>query len=185
MMIEIPLTKGYTTIIDDCDSDLAQAQYKWKARLNRGVPYAVRYSWVNKKKKTVYLHREILERMIGRPLMRQHQTDHIHGLTLDNRRSEIRLATYTQNSHNTGIRKNNTSGYKGVSYSAHRKKFCATMQLKGRKLHLGWFDDPAMAHAAYCQAAIKYHGEFANFGHYENKPATIIQLPLFDLDKVA
>lgn len=157
-MIEIPLTKGYVAIIDDCDADLAE--YNWQTRLARGVPYATRYLWINQKNKQLFMHRVILERMVGRPLTRQDQTDHIHGMTLDNRRSEIRLATYTENSHNTGMRKNNTSGYKGVSYSEYHGKFRAQLQLRNKKIHLGWYITAEEAYVVFCEAAKKYHGEF-------------------------
>lgn len=35
---------------------------------------------------------------------------------------------------------------------------------EGKKIHLGLFESPSEAHLAYCEAAKKLHGEFANFG---------------------
>lgn len=180
-MIEIPLTKGYVAIVDECDADLLQ--YSWRALITDGHVYAVRSFYIGKKQHGEYMHRAILERMIGKKLTSKDKADHILGKTLDNRRSEIRLATNAQNVQNCDRSTRNTSGYKGVSYSTYHQKYRAQIMVNKRKLHLGWFVDPAEAHTAYCEAAIKHFGEFANFG--TPRPMTIIQLPLFELDKAA
>ena len=186
-MIEIPLTRGYVAIVDDCDSDLAQ--YKWSTEVNRSASggvcryYAKRADCTNKKKKHVVMHNVILERILGRPLLKGEFCDHIHHNGLDNRRSEIRLADQCQNNQNRRLQKNNTSGYKGVWKEKGRNSWRAKIDVNSKTIRLGKFSTPEEAYAAYCEAAIKYHGEFANFGTV--KPATIIQLPLFDLDKGA
>jgi hypothetical protein len=57
--------------------------------------------------------------------------------------------------------KNNTSGYKGVSWNSHAKAWAARITVRGRRVFLGSFDDPVEAAKAYNEAALEYHGEFA------------------------
>jgi hypothetical protein len=87
--------------------------------------------------------------------------DHINGIKNDNRICNLRLATDSQNSHNVGVKTNNKSGFKGVSFSREKNKWRAAIALKGKTFFLGYYKTPEEAHAAYCAAATKYHGEFA------------------------
>jgi hypothetical protein len=89
------------------------------------------------------------------------QIDHKNGDTLDNRRSELRFATNHQNAMNSKLRKNNKSGFKGVSYSASENRWIANICLHGKCKYLGGFDTREEAHAAYMRAAIEAAGEFA------------------------
>lgn len=88
--------------------------------------------------------------------------DHINGDKTDNRWGNLRLATKSQNGMNRPAQSNNTSGYKGVS--RNRKRWAASIHEDGLKRHLGTFDTPKEAHAAYCRAAVKLHGDFVNTG---------------------
>lgn len=90
--------------------------------------------------------------------------DHINNDPLDNRKSNLRLANPQQNQSNQGIRKNNKSGYKGVSFHKASGKWQATISVDGKSKGLGLFLTPEEAHKAYCEAAKKYHGEFHNVG---------------------
>lgn len=90
--------------------------------------------------------------------------DHINGDKADNRWSNLRSVTQQQNVHNQKIRTNNSSGYKGVSFDKRAKKFEACIKLNYKKIFLGYFEDPKLAHEAYCKAAQEHFGEFANFG---------------------
>ena len=56
--------------------------------------------------------------------------------------------------------KNNTSGYKGVSYDKSRKKYVAQIHFKGRYYRLGRFDEPEKASEAYQAAKKQKHGKF-------------------------
>lgn len=85
--------------------------------------------------------------------------DHINGDPSDNRIANLREASRFQNQQNQGVRKNNTSGFKGVSLS--RGRWCAEIRVHGKKKSLGSFDTPEEAHAAYCTAAEQFHGKFA------------------------
>jgi hypothetical protein len=44
------------------------------------------------------------------------------------------------------------------------RRFQAQINVAGKKLSLGTFNTPEEAHAAYREAASRYHGEFANHG---------------------
>jgi len=85
--------------------------------------------------------------------------DHINGFGLDNRRSNLRASDYATNATNQRIRKNNTSGYKGVARNG--RGWRALIQKDGHKTHLGTFATPELAALAYDQAAIELFGEFA------------------------
>lgn len=79
----------------------------------------------------------------------------------NNKWSNIREASYSQNSGNMAKRPNNTSGYKGVFLDKRRKRYFAQIMVNRRSIHLGSFDAPQEAAMAYEAAAIKYFGEFA------------------------
>ena len=86
--------------------------------------------------------------------------DHINGDRADNRWANLRAATRRQNLQNTGIRKSNTSGLKGVSYDASRGKWKAQMRLPGVARFIGRFDTKEEASAAYNAFAEAHFGEF-------------------------
>ena len=75
--------------------------------------------------------------------------------------SNLRAATRSQNIANTSLYKNNTSGYKGVSYNKNCGKYTAYIKKDGRKLHLGCFDDPVLAAAKRTAIGKELFGEFA------------------------
>lgn len=89
------------------------------------------------------------------------QVDHINGVTYDNRASNLRLATASQNQANSVIRKDNTSGYKGVCFNKKRNKWRARIYINNKQISIGYFDTPELAHMAYCKLAIELKGEFA------------------------
>jgi hypothetical protein len=84
------------------------------------------------------------------------EIDHINGNRADNRAANLREATRSQNMANTPVRRDSRSGVKGVR--RHRAgRWVASIGGS----HLGVFDTPEAAHAAYCAAAKRRHGEFA------------------------
>jgi hypothetical protein len=90
--------------------------------------------------------------------------DHINGIPTDNRIKNLREATNSENRRNTGAQINNASGFKGVSWKAKNRRWVAQIKLHGKKMHIGLFDTPEAAHAAYCEAADRLHGQFARHG---------------------
>lgn len=85
--------------------------------------------------------------------------DHINGDPLDNRRSNLRVATNAENQRNRGPQKNNRSGMKGVT--RNRKGWMARIKVDGKPMHLGTFSSPDEAARAYDLAAQVHHGQFA------------------------
>jgi len=87
--------------------------------------------------------------------------DHRDGNSTNNRWSNLRRATPSQNTANSRRSRLNTSGYKGVSWYRRSGRWLAVIGKHGRLIYLGLFDTPEAAHAAYVEAARKLFGEFA------------------------
>jgi hypothetical protein len=90
------------------------------------------------------------------------QIDHIDGDGLNNQKSNLRIGTHQQNIMNRTKQRNNTSGYKGVSFDKSTNKFVAQIGYNKKGIHIGSFKTAILAARAYDVEAIKYHGEFAN-----------------------
>jgi len=89
------------------------------------------------------------------------QVDHKDTIRTNNRIKNLRDATHGQNVNNSGVRANNTSGYKGVSFAKNLKKWHSRIMSEGQLYLLGYFDTPEEAYEAYCRKAKELHGEFA------------------------
>ncbi len=158
-------TKHGTIIVDDCDADLLVKCVVTET--HAGYPYARAYSYSKGVRTDAYIHRLVMARVVGRPLLRSENIDHINKQTLDCRRSNMRIATPSQNHGNTKLNSNNTSGFKGVIRHKATNRWAARIVVNRRAIHLGYHDTPADAHAAYMAAAREYFGEFANSGKGE------------------
>lgn len=88
------------------------------------------------------------------------EIDHVNGNRADNRLKNLRAATRGQNAANSCLRKNSKIGMKGAYRDVKRKRWFSSISINGRIKHLGTFDTPEEAHAAWSQAADLYHGEF-------------------------
>lgn len=92
------------------------------------------------------------------------QIDHKNNNGLNNWIGNLRIATNTQNQYNTGKKKVNTSGYKGVQKSKSRshytKPYSAKIQIDGKTFYLGTFRTPEEASEAYQRSCKEHHGEF-------------------------
>jgi hypothetical protein len=89
--------------------------------------------------------------------------DHINGNRLDNRWVNLRLVDRQENLKNLGVRRDNTSGVMGVSWSANRNKWHSYIHLDGTRLNIGHFDSKDDAIKARQFAEIK-HGFHTNHG---------------------
>jgi len=87
------------------------------------------------------------------------QVDHRNRNPLDNRLENLRLATHSQNQQNSAHRGNST-GFKCVVPRGER--FVAKLKHAGKQIHIGTFDTPVEANAAYFQRAKQLYGDFAH-----------------------
>ena len=88
------------------------------------------------KGKMIKLHRYIMN-MNNSNLV----VDHINRNPLDNRKSNLRICSYKENSFNKSIRVDNTSGIPGVSFHKTNKKWRAKIKYNNLTIHLGYFED--------------------------------------------
>lgn len=156
---EIPLTKGKVALVDAADYDLV-SQYRWHAFKNAsGEWYARSTSLARKEGKSLWMHRLILNCPPDK------KVDHKDHDGLNNRRYNLRPATNAQNIYNMRIKRNNTSGYKGVViHSAHGRrtgKWRAVIKHNNKTICLGEYRDPKDAALAYDAKAKELFGEFA------------------------
>jgi hypothetical protein len=146
----IPLTKSTFALVDECDFN-SIASKVWA--YSHG--YATRDAPYREGKYKIFMHHEVLG------LGRSARIDHANGNSLDNRKQNLRVATQRQNLQNMSIRKDNTTGYKGVQWTPHTKRFRARIKVNSRVIHLGYFIKASDAGRAYDLAAKQYFGAFA------------------------
>lgn len=154
VMREIYIHPGRYMLVSDCD-------YERLAYMNWSIS-PTGYVW--HARSCTYVHRKIMNPPAGI------EVDHINGNPLDNRRSNLRLATRAQNTRNRkkpirGV----TSQYKGVTWDKSRNKWLAAIGFSGRRINLGRFVLEIDAALAYDRAAIRYFGEFARL-NFPNHP---------------
>jgi len=89
------------------------------------------------------------------------EIDHINCDKSDNRISNLRECTNSENNANKQIQKNNTSGIKGVCWNKNSAKWQASIKKNRNKIYLGSFINIEDAAKAYDEASKLHHGEFA------------------------
>lgn len=87
----------------------------------------------------------------------KNQIDHINGVTDDNRVENLRECNQSENNQNRIPPKNNKSGQMGAHWSSHKKRWCARIQVNGKRVHLGYFRELQDAVTAYENGKILYH----------------------------
>ena len=89
------------------------------------------------------------------------EIDHINGVRNDNRIENLREVTTSQNQQNSKIGKNNTSGYKNVTWDFWVNKWRVQLNICGKNKYIGIFEDIELADLVAQEARNKYYGEFA------------------------
>jgi hypothetical protein len=151
-MKDIPLTQGKVALVDDDDFERVSA-FKWHAHLDHGNWYARR--WVKATPSTIYLHRFVMDAPCGV------QVDHWNGDGLDCQKSNLRRATHEQNTRNARLRKDNTTGFKGVARVTGKTCVAAQIWHDNKLQRIGYFDSPTDAARAYDSVAREVYGHFA------------------------
>ena len=149
----IPLTKGKSAIVDVESLDIVDG-VNWHFLPYSGTGYAGTRITENGKKKLIRMHRVIMSAPEDK------EVDHINGNGLDNRLSNLRLVNRAENQRNSKRRKDNTSGFKGVSHHGKSGRWQARIRVDGKQKSLGLFSTKEEAYKAYCEASKKYHGNF-------------------------
>lgn len=85
------------------------------------------------------------------------ELDHINRQRDDNRIANLRKANRTINTQNTNLRKDSQTGYRGVGWHKASNKWRARIQVNGKMLELGYFDNVEAAARAYAVAAATHH----------------------------
>ena len=110
--------------------------------------------------KDIRLHRYIMDCPNGMVV------DHINGCKYDNRKTNLRVCTQTENNRNRNkYKKNASSIYKGVFYDKKKGKWRALIQINKKSKHIGYYDSELEASIEYDKKAIMYHKEYANLNH--------------------
>lgn len=151
---EIQLANGAVAIVDAEDVELISG-YAWYEEKSRHTSYAACTTGGRSTKTRTKMHRLILGAGHGEVV------DHINGNGLDNRKSNLRIATHSQNQINRASPSNNKSGFKGVIYCKQTGRWRAELRAYGKWVWIGRFDTPEEAARAYDATAREYFGEFA------------------------
>lgn len=152
--VSIPLTQEKFAIIDEEDFEKVNKS-KWQYHPRQHLEYA--RGRVNGK--MTYLHRFILNAKKGQEI------DHINGNGLDNRKNNLQFVAHQENLAKQGVRKDSTSGIKGVWINKSlaskgkyllngglRKIWVAELCINGKKKGLGYFRTKKEASSAYNKA---------------------------------
>lgn len=143
----IPLSQNKYAQVDDSDFELV-SRYSWYC--NEG--YAITYHQGER----LRMHRLIKNTPKGK------KVDHKDHDKLNNQRSNLRICTTQQNNRNIRMRKDNTSGFKGVFLDKSTGHWRPVVYVDGKPQSSGQFRKKEHAAVAYDLWATFFHGEFAS-----------------------
>lgn len=149
---------GLFAVIDAEDAPLV-LPHKWHPLKDGLAFYAVRCKQIaprpNRRTKCWRMHRVITGAPNGV------EVDHVDRDGLNNTRANLRQCSNAENVRNRSPMKNNTSGFRGVSFLARTGRWKATINGRGQRVHLGYHATAEEAARAYDAMARELHGEFA------------------------
>lgn len=152
--------------------DRATGELRWRYRADASKTWNTKYAgklagYINKigyrciciNNGRYLAHRLIWILVTGR--WPQKLIDHINGDRADNRWSNLREATFSENGFNAPPRKNNSTGITGVSWYSNLNCYVAKIYINRKSKHLGCYDSLEEAAEARRRAERKLHGKFA------------------------
>jgi len=146
--------RGNFVLVDDEDYGKLN-KFKWCYGLNG---YATRSTYNLKTKKRGH---EMMHRVISG----QKYIDHIDGNKLNNQKSNLRPASFSENNFNLPKRKGTSSKYKGVYWYKAYKMWSVMLQKHRKRYFVGYFRDEDEAGKAYNEKAKELFGEFARLNN--------------------
>lgn len=122
--------------------------------VSRGPKYG--YRRIRLREATLFAHRIAWLHFYG--VWPTGQIDHINGIRDDNRISNLRDVTGTDNAQNRRVAQSvSTTGFLGVMKKRSRPGFEARIRVNGTRIYLGYFKTPEEAHAVYVEAKRRLH----------------------------
>lgn len=156
-------------LMDDIDWDrLKETMY---GRATAMQPATIKYAVAKIGDKQVRIHRWLLGAKPGECV------DHVNGNGLDNRRSNIRKCTISENNCNLNTIRRSETGIKGITLTQYvskktgKRNYVAFIKKDGVKYRLGTFKTLGEAIVARLEAENKYHGEFKFNDIVDKRPA--------------
>lgn len=128
-------------------------EFKWCAHSCGRNIYAKTYN--NEKSCGLLMHVLIAWKTDGMMI------DHRNRNGLDNQRSNLRHCTRSQNLLNSKARSGTETGFKGVSFHVASGRYTARIGHNGKRIHIGYFQDPISAAIAYNQKAKSLYPDHA------------------------
>lgn len=144
------LVKSQIVLLDKTDLSFFN-QYSW--RIVNG--YVARSKRIGQKVTTIHLHTDLMKPE------KDFETDHINRNKLDNRRSNLRVVTHSQNCQNRRKSSRNTSGYIGIRKKKGRTKWEVLVTVAGKHFYVGYYSNLQEAIKARDNKTKELHGKFA------------------------
>lgn len=156
----VPLTRGYEAIIDVADVDIVTG-VSWQATIYKDKNGCISHVYATRRgprgaggqRANVKMHRLIVRGECE-------EVDHADGDGLNNRRSNLRPSSTSQNQMNSRAHVDSRTGIKGVSFCEKSQKWRSQIAACGVEKYLGRFESAQEAQNAYAAASKQLHGEF-------------------------
>ena len=162
---KIPLTNNQWAVVSEIDyPELIKHNWIGWWNIKTHSYYATRGEKRGGKRYTILMHNSVYIAAHG-SIPAGRKVDHISVDSLENRRGNFRDVSNHENMFNSGKRRNNTSGYKGVTKQIRRGvwtgKWIAQIRAYDQHYSLGVFDTREEEYEAYCESARRLHGQYA------------------------